>query len=113
MSSALKVEYTNRAERRITKVMTAPDAKSLPAIAHRLRATREALGLSQAEFCRRAGIATNTYNQYERAKGRPELDKAMAICEAFHLTLDWIYRGDASQIPHALARSLTPEAIRS
>ena len=83
-----------------------PDKMSIEAIAHRLRATRAALGLEQAPFCRRAGIAPNTYNQFERAKGRPSLDMALKLCDAYGLTLDWIYRGDPSGLPYELARSL-------
>lgn len=68
-------------------------------IARRLVQTRASLGLTQAEFGRRAGIAANTLNQWERAKGRPGLDQALLLCEAFGLTLDWIYRGDPSGLP--------------
>jgi len=82
------------------------DPLSIDAIAHRLKATRLALGLNQVEFCKRAGIPTNTYNQYEKAKGRPSLDMALALCAAYKITLDWIYRGDASGLPHGIARSL-------
>jgi DNA-binding XRE family transcriptional regulator len=51
-----------------------PHPRSLDAIAARLRATRAAFGLNQIEFSRRAGIASNTYNQYEQAKSLPRLD---------------------------------------
>ncbi len=82
------------------------DPNSVPAIAHRLIATREALGLNQTEFCSNAGIAENTYNQYERAKGRPSLDMALKLCAAYRITLDWIYRGDAAGLPYSMARTI-------
>lgn len=75
-------------------------------IAARLRATRHALDLTQRELCRRAGIETNTYNQWEKAKGRPEIDKAFKLCDAFGLTLDWIYSGVLAGLPHDLAVKL-------
>lgn len=84
--------------------------QSLEAIAHRLQQTRSALGLSQSEFADRAGIARNTYNQWEKAKGRPQLDGAIALCQTYGLTLDWIYFGDISGLPYATAQRLTSAA---
>lgn len=83
----------------------APD-RSVAAIAARLIATREALGLNQAAFCTEAGIARNTYNQWEKAINRPQLDYAIQLCEKFGLTLDWIYRGIPSRLPHDIAMQL-------
>ncbi len=82
----------------------------LDSIAHRLEITRAALGLSQAEFADAAGIARNTYNQWERGKGRPQLDGAIALCRAFNLTLDWIYFGDMNGLSYQLAQKLTSAA---
>jgi len=83
---------------------------SVPAISARLIATRHALGLSQVELCRRTGIATNTYNMWEKGNGRPELDKAFLLCETFGLTLDWIYRGDATGLPYGIASKALKDA---
>lgn len=80
---------------------------SIPAIALRLVQTRQALGLSQSELCRLSGIAPNTYNQWERSNGRPQLDKALMLCETFGLTLDWVYRGDRSGLPYDLMLRLS------
>lgn len=82
------------------------DGTAIDAIAGRLRATREALGLNQTEFCARAGVARNTYNQWEKGKGRPDIDGAMALCRAFRITLDWIYFGDPSKLPNDIASKL-------
>lgn len=83
---------------------------TLDAIGDRLRRTRKALGLSQAALCRLAKIATNTYNQWENGTRRPELDQAMRLCETFRLTLDWLYRGDASGLPPGLAARIAEGA---
>lgn len=80
--------------------------RSVPAIAERLRMTREALGLSQTQLCQRAGLATNTYNQWEHAKGRPGLDHAIALCDAIGLSLDWIYLGDPAALSYSVASKL-------
>lgn len=80
--------------------------KKISAIASRLKATREALGLEQSEFADRAKIARNTYNQWEKGRGRPQLEGAMKLCEAYNLTLDWIYYGSLDGLPLNLAISL-------
>jgi len=77
-----------------------PDRK---AIGERLRLTREAMRLQQNEFAERAGIAPTTYNQWEKGKNEPDVGYAIALCDAHHLTLDWIYRGDASGLKYELA----------
>lgn len=77
--------------------------KSIDAMAARLKLTRAALGLSQAELCRRADLSRNTYNQWERGHGRPDVHYAMRLCDAFGITLDWIYRGQTFGLPSAVA----------
>lgn len=73
------------------------------AIAHRLEAVRAALGLKQVDFCRRAGVATNTYNQWKAATRTPDLAEAKKLVREFRLTLDYIYLGDASGLPARIA----------
>ena len=63
------------------------DGRSKAAIGERLRLTRQALGMAQGDFASRAGIAANTYNQYEGGVNKPDLDKANAICDAYQVTL--------------------------
>jgi transcriptional regulator with XRE-family HTH domain len=63
-------------------------------------------GLKQNEFCGRAEIATNTYNQYEKGKRLPRVEHAIALCDAYNLTLDWIYRGDPSGLPYETADAI-------
>lgn len=84
--------------------------RTVPEIAERLHKTRKALGLNQTELCRLSGIAKNTYNQWEKGHGRPELDKAMMLCDAFDLTLDWIYLGNPAGLPYHLATKIFPQA---
>ena len=80
---------------------------SQDAIAARLRATRRALGAdNQQEFGDQAGILQSNYSQYENGHKRPSVDAAIALCEAYNLTLDWIYRGDPSGLPYKLAAAI-------
>jgi transcriptional regulator with XRE-family HTH domain len=88
---------------------TKQETRSFEAIAKRLEATRKAIGLSQKDFARRAGIADNTYNQYERAVSQPKIENAYALCDTYGLTLDWIYNGDPSGLPQRLFRELVKE----
>lgn len=82
------------------------EGHSLAAIGSRLEITRRVFGFQQNEFAERAGLATNTYNQYEKAKKRPSIENAMALCDAYNLTLDWIYRGDSSGLRYETADAI-------
>lgn len=80
---------------------------SQEAIAARLRATRRALAAeNQQEFGDRAGISQSNYSQYENGHKRPSVDAAIALCDTYNLTLDWIYRGDPSGLPYKLAAAI-------
>ena len=93
-------------------MMTSGDM-SLAKISERLRVTREALGYSQASYCRKVGLSKPAYNQNEKGKTRPSLDNALRICHAFsdhRITLEWIFRGDGSGLNPALHEAI--KAIR-
>ena len=76
----------------------------------RLSRTRRALGIAdQLEFGRRAGLSQPQYHQFETGKRRLSLDAALALCRVYGLSLDWLYRGDPSGLPHCLALALRDE----
>lgn len=80
-------------------------------IASRLFALREyALNMSHAELCRRTGLAENRWSQYESGKRRITVDAASSLKDEFGVTLDWIYFGDRSGLPSALATKLSKAA---
>lgn len=79
-----------------------PMADSLKVLSRRLKTTREALGLSAAELCRRIDVKENRWSQYESGERQITLPVAIALCDEFGLSLDWIYRNDPSRIPHEL-----------
>lgn len=74
-------------------------SESHEAISERLRLTREALGLSQVELCRRTGISTTTWNNYEKGINRISLDEAFKLKRRLSVSLDWIYFGDEAMLP--------------
>ncbi|MCB7127906.1 MAG: helix-turn-helix transcriptional regulator [Candidatus Brocadiales bacterium] len=86
--------------------------RSVPAIAERLHRLRLVFGQNQTKFCDRTKIAKNTWNQWEKAHGRPGLDHAVRLCETLGVTLDWIYFGDASSLPHNIALKLDAIALK-
>lgn len=75
-------------------------------IGKRLVVTVEALDMKPAELCRQIGVAPNRWSQYARGDRRITLDVAVKLCERYGLTLDWLYRGDASSLPQRLHQKL-------
>lgn len=80
-------------------------------IGYRLALTRRVWGLQQAEFAEKAGVNPSAYNQYERGKRVISISHAHRLCDAFELTMDWIYRGDPSGLRHATAEAI--KALRA
>jgi transcriptional regulator with XRE-family HTH domain len=104
------VKFFHRA---IHVVMERFEGTDMKAIGLRLLATRLALGFDQQKkFCDRAEIATNTYNQYEQGERRPAVENAIALCDAYDLTLDWIYRGDPSGLRYDLRDKIKETRVR-
>ena len=78
-----------------------PDSRN--DIGDRLRLTREALGLSQAELCRRVGFSPAAWNNAETGDNRIGIDNAIELCKATGVTLDWIFLGHRGGLPQKLA----------
>jgi len=86
--------------------------RSVPEVARRMRALRMATaGDSQADFCRRVGIAQNTWNQYEKGRGRPNLETAALLRDKLGVTLDWVYLADSSGLPTRLVQEIAKHII--
>jgi transcriptional regulator with XRE-family HTH domain len=82
--------------------------RSTEDIARRLVATQQALELSAAELCRRAGLSENQWSQYTNPKaGRPITRQQLyKLKDAFGITFEWVYDGDPSRLPHEIAVKL-------
>jgi transcriptional regulator with XRE-family HTH domain len=83
----------------------------LPSVSARLKQTREALGLSQAAWCRLVGITAQAWNNYEKGTNLISLQPAIKVCIATGVSLDWIYRGLRSGLPHELAGKLVATEV--
>lgn len=81
-----------------------PTAKTL---GKRLRQTREAMALKAVDICRAIDIEPNRWSQYESGTRPVTMAVAIRLCEAYGLTLDWIYRGDPSGLPVRLHQKLS------
>ena len=75
--------------------------RSAEAVGYRLRILGAALGINQTQMAKRAGLATNTLNQWWKGSERMSLDKGYAwnIVDTFDVTLDYLYRGIADGLP--------------
>lgn len=62
-------------------------------VGNRLRLVRRVLDLNQGEFGERAGIQRSTYSQIENGERLPSIESAIALCDAYRISLDWIFRG--------------------
>jgi transcriptional regulator with XRE-family HTH domain len=89
-------------------IYTGRDRESVGA---RLRLSRDALGLTQLDFASGAGVRPTAYNQQEGGTKLPGIEAAQALCDAYHLTLDWIYRGDVSGLSYKMASTIHALAV--
>lgn len=76
-----------------------PPKSSREATARRIKITREALRLRPVDISRATGITRPQYANYEAGLSRPNIEDAIRFSETFGISLDWIYKGDASKLP--------------
>ena len=83
------------------------NAEHIDEIAERLKRARASTKLNQTQFAERIGISQHRLSQYENS--RPlTLEVALAICDEFGFSLDWLYRGDGIMLPHGLWERVNP-----
>ncbi len=86
------------------------------AIAARLKLTRLALGYDlQTNFCealsRVQPMKIGRWNHYETGEARITLNAALALCERFDLSLDWIYRGKSGGLPGRIIAAIAEKKL--
>lgn len=74
--------------------------------AERLRLLRGLHGQNLTDFAAAAGIARNTYSQYENATRLPAIEHSLLLCTTYNITLDWLYTGDLTGVNWDLARKI-------
>lgn len=76
------------------------------AVGKRLLLTREALRMTQREFAAAAGMKESAYGQYETGARTLLPERAVALCNAHKLTLEWIYLGEVGTLPYKLGAAI-------
>jgi DNA-binding XRE family transcriptional regulator len=80
--------------------------RSREATARRMRLLRQYSGKTQSEMGVSVGLNKKAWNNYERARSRPPVDVAFKLIDEYQVTFDWIYQGDISRVPYAVAVEL-------
>lgn len=76
------------------------------AVGERLKRVREMLGLTKREFAERADLTEQTYGPFENAKRPLSLEAAKRLRKTYGLTLEFMYFGNKSDLPHRIAKDL-------
>jgi transcriptional regulator with XRE-family HTH domain len=76
------------------------------AVGKRLLLTREALRMTQREFASAAGFKESAYGQYETGARTLLPERAIALCHAHKVTLEWIYLGEIGTLPYKLGAAI-------
>lgn len=86
------------------------DDPSAPAVGERIRLLRDALGMSQTDFAKQAGLERAAVATWERGAQRPGIPLAQKITDRYGVTLDWLFLGRTNTLRHDLAGLLSDKA---
>lgn len=75
-------------------------------VGRRIKKLRGLLELDQTPFAQQAGISQPRLSHYETGLRILSLKVALALCDTYRVSLDWLYRGDVSGLPHWMAIKL-------
>lgn len=68
-------------------------APRMAKLGDRIRAAREAAGLSQSELGRRLGLSSQSVNMWEHSKANPSRNNLQQAAIVMGVTIDWLMRG--------------------
>ena len=85
------------------------------AVGQRLKLLRKRLAgnVSQTAMGELVGITQQSWQHYETGKRHLDTDIAHRLCNDFHVTLDWIYRGSSMMLPVGVAQKLATEPAKA
>lgn len=66
--------------------------------------------MSQRKLAKELGIIPSRWNQWERGIHEPDVAAMVALKLEFDISLDWIFAGDLSLLPHHLAETIRAQA---
>jgi transcriptional regulator with XRE-family HTH domain len=107
----LTCEAMKKPQRQASTMLTASDHQK--AVGARLRRLATALGLRPVDLAREMGCSKQTINSYFNGVVYPNDYGIYRLCRLHHVNYDYLYLGDWSQLPAAVARKLEPEFLRS
>ena len=70
------------------------DTPFLKSFGDRFADAQEKSGLSQIEFCKKAGISLSTFRKYRLGEINPGLTNLIRIAEIAHIDVKWLMLGD-------------------
>ena len=79
---------------------------AIEAVAARLKAAREALGMSKREFADAANMGEQTYGPFENGTRPLSLIAAKKIRKAHSIPLEFMYFGKIADLPYRIAAKL-------
>lgn len=82
------------------------NSQAYPALGRRLRRLRLMLGLSQGEAGSAVGVSRAQWSAYEDGSRRIPYEPCMRMAGMARVTTDWIYRGDATAVSHAILNNI-------
>jgi transcriptional regulator with XRE-family HTH domain len=88
---------------------SAPDAgpRSAAAIGGRIEAARSFLGKTQTEFAQGISATQSACSGWETGDRPPGVRTANKLCDAYGLTLDYIFRGDTGGMTQRMSTFVT------
>ena len=78
------------------------------AVAERLTRLREHYEMSQGAFADSVGIDRASYSKIEKGTKPLKAEMAFAIAERWGVSMDFLYRGRLTELPHSLADAFMP-----
>ena len=72
----------------------------------RLRQVRKFLALNQADFGNLIDVGQNTLSSWESGERMIQPKALIKLNKLHRVSLDWIYLGDPSGLPHRLAHAI-------
>lgn len=67
-------------------------------IRRNLKALRKISRYTQDELCSKIGLCRSSYSQLERGLRDPDLDTLYALCQVYHITLDFLIDCDIQSV---------------
>ena len=75
-------------------------------IGDRIARLRSHLGMTRPEFARENGFTPSQLANWEYGLRRISVDAALRLNERYSVSLDWVFLGRLSALPHSLASAL-------